>query len=122
MCHLIFFIPFFALPVFWLLPFDIALTVYLITCGISFFIYFKIFQAMRLKPRNGREAMLGATGWVVEDIDPEGKIQYATEIWNALADGKKFTKGDKVIIRGFSWGLKVLVEDIPVKSRSSEGG
>jgi len=122
MCHLIFFIPVFALPVFWLLPFGSALAIYILICGICFFIYFKIFQAIRLKPRNGREAMLGETGWVVEDIDPEGKIQYATEIWNALADGKKFTKGDKVIIRGFSWGLKVLVEDIPVKSRSSEGG
>jgi hypothetical protein len=42
MCHLIFFIPFFALPVFWILPFNTALTIYLIICGISFFIYFKI--------------------------------------------------------------------------------
>ena len=117
MCHLIFFIPFFALPVFWIFPFSSALTIYLIVCGICFFIYLKIFQAMRMKPRNGKEAMLGRTGLVVQDIDPEGKIQYATEIWNALADGNKFTKGDKVIIRGFSWGLKVLVEDIPVKSQ-----
>ena len=34
--------------------------------------------------------MLGRTGLVVQDIDPEGKIQYAAEIWNAIADGKKF--------------------------------
>ena len=122
MCHLIFFIPVFALPVFWLLPFGFALAIYILICGICLFIYFKIFQAMHMKPWNGKEAMLGRIGLVIQDIDPEDKIQYATEIWNALADGKKFAKGDKVIIRGFSWGLKVLVEDIPVKSRSSEGG
>jgi len=53
---------------------------------------------MRMKPWNGKEAMVGRTGLVIQDIDPEGKIQYATEIWNAIADGKKFAKGDKVII------------------------
>jgi membrane-bound serine protease (ClpP class) len=117
MCHLIFFIPFFALPVFWVLPFNTALTIYLIICGICFFIYFKIFQAMRLKPWNGKEAMLGRTGLVVQDINPEGKIQYATEIWNAITDGKKFAKGDKVIIHGFAWGLRVRVQETPGKRR-----
>ena len=70
---------------------------------------------MRIKPWNGKEAMLGRTGLVVQDIDPEGKIQYATEIWNAFADKNKFAKGDKVIISGFSWGLRVLVQEIPAK-------
>ena len=117
MCHLIFFIPFFALPIFWLLPFNTALAIYLVICMICVFIYLKIFQAMGLKPRNGREAMLGQTGRVVQDIDPEGKIQYATEIWNAMADGQKFARGDKVTICGFGWGLRVLVEDINLKRR-----
>ena len=81
----------------------------------SFITYFKIFQAMRMKPWNGKEAMVGRTGLVIQDIDPEGKIQYDTEIWNAIADGKKFAKGDKVIIHGFSWGLRVLVQETPVK-------
>lgn len=117
MCHLIFFIPFFALPVFWIFPFNTALTIYLIICGICLFIYFKIFQALRLKPLNGREAMVGRTGRVIQDIDPEGKIQYATEIWNAVASGKRFSKGEKVMIQGFSWGLSVLVRDASDKTR-----
>ena len=58
MCHLIFFIPFFALPVFWLMPFNAALTIYLAIYGICFFTYFKIYQAMRMKSWNGKEAML----------------------------------------------------------------
>ena len=117
--HLIFFIPFFALPVFWILPFNTALTVYLIVCGICSILYFKIFQALRMKPCtcNGKEAMLGRTGLVIQDIDPIGKIQYATEIWNAVADGNKFAKGDKVVIGGFGWGLSVLVQEIPARRR-----
>jgi len=117
MCHLIFFVPFFALPVFWIYPLNTALTIYLVICGISFFIYFKIFRAFRMKHRNGKEAMLGRTGLVIQDIDPEGKIQYATEIWHAISDGKKFSKGEEVIIDGFSYGLSVLVQETPVKRR-----
>lgn len=117
MCHLIFFIPFFAVPVFWLLPFNTALTIYLVICGICFFIYFKIYQAMRLKCLNGKEAMLGKTGLVIQDLDPEGKIKYATETWNAVAVGKKFARGEKVLIHGFSWGMKVVVREMPLKLR-----
>ena len=73
-----------------------------------------------MKPWNGKEAMLGKTCLVIQDIDPEGKIQYATEIWNAIADGKKFSKGDRVAIHGFSWGLRVLVKETHVKKRSWE--
>lgn len=108
MCHLIFFIPVFALPVFWFFPFQTALILYLTVCGLSMLIDLKIIQALRLKPRSGREAMLGQTGVVIQDIDPEGKIQYATEIWNAVAVGHKFAAGDKVIICGFR-GLEVQV-------------
>ena len=95
------------------MPFNTALTTYLIICAICGFIYFKIVQARRMSPWNGKEAMLGRTGLVIQDIDPRGKIQYAAEIWDAISDGKKFAKGDKVIIRGFAWGLSVLVKEIP---------
>jgi membrane protein implicated in regulation of membrane protease activity len=93
MCHLIFFLPFFGLPVFWIFPFNIALPVYLFIIGISMLLYYKIFQAMRAKVRNGQEAMLGKTGVVLKNIDPEGKIKYATEIWNPK--GKSFWKVKK---------------------------
>ncbi len=115
MCHLIFFLPAFGLPVFWFFPFKTALILYLIICAISLFLYYKIFQAMRVEVRNGQEAMLGKTGVVLRDIDPEGKIKYATEIWNAVAEGKKFIEGEKVVISGFSYGLRVIVAEPPVE-------
>lgn len=115
MCHLIFFLPIFGLPVFWIFPFSIALPVYIFIVGISMLLYYKIFQAMRAKVRNGQAAMLGKTGVVLQNIDPEGKIKYATEIWNAVAEGKKFLKGEKVVISGFSYGLRVIVKEAPVE-------
>lgn len=115
MCHLIFFLPIFGLPVFWIFPFNIALPVYLSIVGISMLLYYKIFQAMGAKVRNGQEAMLGKTGVVLKNIDPEGKIKYATEIWNAVAERKKFLEGEKVVISGFSYGLRVIVEEPSVE-------
>jgi membrane-bound serine protease (ClpP class) len=64
-----------------------------------------------MKPKIGKEAMLGKTGVVVQDINPEGKIKYATEIWTAKTEGKKFLEGDKVTIHGF-WGMKVRVKEV----------
>jgi membrane-bound ClpP family serine protease len=85
-------------------------------------LYYKIFKAMHAKVRNGQEAMLGKTGVVLKNIDPEGKIKYATEIWNAVADGKKFLAGEKVVINGFSHGLSVTVEETPVKVFAAHTG
>jgi len=115
MCHLIIFLPIFGLPVFWFFPFKTALILYLIICAISLFLYYKIFQAMRAKVRNGRAAMLGKTGVVLQNIDPEGKIKYATEIWNAIAEGKKFLEGEEVVISDFSYGLRVIVKEAPAE-------
>jgi membrane protein implicated in regulation of membrane protease activity len=94
MCHLIFFLPIFGLPVFWFFPFKTALILYLTICAISLFLYYKIFQAMRAKIRNGQAAMLGQTGVVLQNIDPEG---------------------EKVIISGFSYGLRVIVKEAPIE-------
>ncbi len=72
---------------------------------------------MRLEVRTGQEAMLGKEGLVVEDIAPEGKIQYASETWDAVTNGKRFLKGEKVKISGFQ-GLSLLVEERPVEQDS----
>ena len=78
-------------------------------------LYYKIYQAMRARVLIGPEAMLGKTGIVLHDIDPEGKIKYATEIWNAVAEKEKFMKGDKVVINGFSYNMRVVVAEPPAE-------
>jgi membrane protein implicated in regulation of membrane protease activity len=112
MCHLILLLPFFALPLFWIFPFDMALPAYALITGVSFLIYFRVFQAMRQQPQTGQEAMVGKKGVVVEDINPEGKIQYAGEIWNATTISKRFSKGELVRIAAIR-GLMLLVEQMP---------
>lgn len=112
MCHLILFLPTFGLSLFWVFPLGTALPLYLFVLGISFFLYFKVFEAMRQKVRTGQEAMLGRSGLVIEDIDPEGKIECASEIWNATTKGRKFLKGEKVKISRMK-GLRLLVEEMP---------
>ncbi|CAB1060372.1 hypothetical protein D1BOALGB6SA_5138 [Olavius sp. associated proteobacterium Delta 1] len=71
MCHLIFFLPVFGLPVFWFFPFKTALVVYLVIWAVSLLLYYKVFQAMRSKVCTGKEAMLGKTAVVIRNIDPE---------------------------------------------------
>jgi membrane-bound ClpP family serine protease len=80
--------------------------------GDPLLIYFKLFQAMRREPQTGQEAMLGKKGVVIEDIDPEGKIQYAGEIWDAKTTRKRFLKGELVRIASIR-GLMLLVEEMP---------
>jgi len=112
MCHLILFLPAFALPVFWVLPLSSALPLYLFILGISFFLYFKVFQAMHQRVQTGQEAMLKKKALVIKDINPEGKIQYAGEIWDAKGKGKRFLEGEQVVIREFS-GLSLIVDEMP---------
>lgn len=116
MCHLIFLLPVFGLPVFWIFPFSIALPLYLFIVGISMVLYWKIYRAMASRILTGPEAMISKTGMVIQNIDPEGKIKYDSEIWNAVSAGKKFREGEKVVINGFSYGLRVIVAEAPVES------
>jgi membrane-bound serine protease (ClpP class) len=114
MCHVILFLPAFALPVFWIYPLSTALPLYLFIVSISLFLYFKVFQAMHRAVQTGREAMLKKSALVIEDIDPEGKIFYAGEIWNATGKGRRFRRGEQVLIREFR-GLRLVVDEMPVE-------
>lgn len=120
MCHLILFLPVFALPVFWIFPLGTALSSYVLITGISLVIYFKIFQAMRHKVQTGQEGMLGKKAVVVEDIYPEGKIEYASEIWDAISERRRLLKGEQVMIGGFQ-GLRLLVVELTHESTAEKG-
>jgi membrane-bound ClpP family serine protease len=108
MCHLILLSPLLALPLFFILPFKTALITYLLVVSVSVFIYFKIAMAIRSRVRTGKEAMTGAEALVVQDISPEGKIQFGAELWTAMSGGEKFSAGEVVTIQGFR-GLRVVV-------------
>jgi len=117
MCHIVLFLPAFALPVFWFLPLSSALPLYLFILTISFILYFKVMQAMHQRVRTGQEGMLTQKAIVIQDIDPEGKIQYAGEIWNAKGGGKRFFRGEQVVIREFI-GLTLIVDEMPLEENA----
>jgi membrane-bound ClpP family serine protease len=110
MCHIILSFPLLALPLFYFLPFWTALPIYLLILLVTVFIYFKLIVAMKYKVRTGKEGMLGEEALVIEDINPEGKVEVWSEIWTATGNGKKFQKGQKVKVCGFD-RLKVIVGD-----------
>ena len=108
MCHIILASPILALPLFLFLPFRTALPAYLAVLLTMAFVYFKIISAMKSKVQTGVEGMTDGDALVEEDIDPEGKVRFKNELWAATAEGKRFSKGQRVRIHGFQ-GLKVIV-------------
>ena len=87
MCHLIFLAPILALPVFWLLPFSLALPIYLGVVGLTGLILWPVVTAMRRPQLTGRESMVGARGEALTELNPHGVIRCQGEVWSAAADG-----------------------------------
>jgi len=105
---------------FFFLPFRVALSIYLTVAAASGFVYFKILKAMSSKAQTGFEQMVGEEAVVIEDLDPEGKVEIMDEIWKARSNGKKFPKGRKVKVSGVQ-GLVLIVEDPEEKRNSAKG-
>lgn len=110
MCHIVLASPVLALPLFFFFPFRTALPVYAAILLATSFVYFKIIAAIKSKVQTGMEGMTDRDVIVVEDINPEGKVSFRNELWIAIAEGRKFFKGQRVRIHGFQ-GLKVIVRD-----------
>jgi membrane protein implicated in regulation of membrane protease activity len=116
MCHIFLSLPVLALPLFFFLPFETALPIYLMILFVSGFLYYKIGAAMKAKVKTGKEEMIGEEAVVIKDINPEGKVTVWSEIWSATgnAKGKQFSKGQKVKICGFLGLTAVVCETTPV--------
>jgi membrane-bound ClpP family serine protease len=108
MCHIILSFPILALPLFYFYPFRTALPIYFGILLFTWFVYFKMIAAMRSKVRTGKEGMIGEEALVLEDINPEGKVMVWSEIWAATGNGKRFRKGQKVVVQDFK-GLTAIV-------------
>lgn len=108
MCHLMLFLPVFALPVFWLLPLYAATPVYAAIAVISLILYAYTFKAMRQPHLNGAEAMLGETGSVVEASERGATLFYHGELWRAEVEGAPLAPGDEALIVGIE-GLRLRI-------------
>ncbi len=86
MCHLILFAPLLALPLFWLLPLNLALPIYGIVVGLTALIAWPAVVAMRRPSVTGQEGMMGARGEALTELNPHGLIRCQGEVWSATAE------------------------------------
>ncbi|RLG63166.1 hypothetical protein DRO02_07080 [archaeon] len=106
----------------WLLSRDviegirITLTVAAGICATLFsIIVYKIAELRKLKVKTGAEALIGAIGEALTDIDPIGEVRVLGEIWRARAT-VRIAKGKKVKVEDRK-GLMLIVT--PVEKESS---
>jgi membrane-bound serine protease (ClpP class) len=97
MCHLLLLMPFASLIVFWLLPFEQALTLYLVILAVCAVLYWLMWKALRRPVATGVEGMIGGVGKVIQIGEKKAKIFYKGEIWNALS-ADPISLGDSVEI------------------------
>ena len=86
MCHVALGLPILGLVPFVILPFPVALPLYLVVVMVSALMYTAIWRALRLPPSTGLEAMSGGRAHVVKALHPAGVIRYRGELWRAVAD------------------------------------
>jgi membrane protein implicated in regulation of membrane protease activity len=113
------FSPILGLALFFIFPFWTAFPIYIPILLFGAFVNFKMMESMKLKVQTGSEGLMGKEAVVLEDINPEGKVEIMDEIWKATAKGKTFQKGKKVKITG-TQGLVLTVDDL--QKRSSDKG
>jgi len=79
--------PVLALPIFWLMPPNMAIPIYIIIALISGLLYWLIAKSMRKQPETGSESLIGAAGEVVSKLTPRDHAEYLVrsqgELWSA---------------------------------------
>lgn len=85
MCHLLLLLPLIALPVFWMAPITVALSIYVPILAVSLWLYWFVMQAMRRPVVAGREELLQATGQVLEVRGRSLQVRVHSEIWSAVS-------------------------------------
>lgn len=111
--------PIIGLILFAILPFPLALPIYLAVALTSLALYRKIFKTMRQPVMTGREGMIGVVAEVVSEVNPYGQIRYRGEVWSVVSS-ERLKPGQKVRITGFD-GMKAIVEPIHTPERGSDG-
>lgn len=97
MCHLLLLMPFVSLAVFWFLPFEEAMAIYLVTLVVCAFFYWSIWKAFSRPVATGIEGMIGGVGQVIQIGKKTAKIFYKGEIWDAVS-ADPVSVGDSVEI------------------------
>ncbi len=84
-CHLLLTAPIWGLAIFLVLPWPIALPIYLIVAIGSLVLYRYIWRAMQQPPHTGPEALIGRECVALEAIRGRGLVRCGSEMWTARA-------------------------------------
>ncbi len=106
MCHLFLLLPIIALPVFWLLPFPVALPIYAAATAVALVVYGYAMKAMHSPRLNGAEALIGAKGRIVEVGERGATLRLHGELWTIEAGAERFAVGDTAVVTGIE-GLRL---------------
>ena len=95
MCHIALLLPVLALPIFWIWPLAVSVPVYAVVLIIAALVYWYAMLAMRRPVETGVEAMIGATGEVVESHGASLVLRIGGEIWSGRS-ASALSKGEHV--------------------------
>jgi len=73
------------------------------------FVVYKVAETKMLKAKTGAEALIGAEGVAITDLDPNGEVRVLGEYWRAKTAEKTIKKGEKVVVVGKE-GLVLIVK------------
>lgn len=111
MCHLILFLPVLALPIFWLMPLNLALPAYMIITSFTALLYWLIVRSMGRQPETGSESLIGTLAEVVSQFGPANHAQYLVrshgELWTAVSPDA-ITAGETVNVTAVN-GIRLVV-------------
>ena len=100
MCHLVLFLPVFALPMLWLLPLSLGIPLYGVVVALAIGAYVMVFKAMRQPITVGIEALMKAVGTVRWVDQRRAHVWVASESWSATCADEKLAIGDTVEVIG----------------------
>jgi len=85
-----------------------VLVIAIILLAIIVWIVLKAARANLSKIKTGKEALIGAEGVAVTDLNPEGSIRIVGEFWQAISEGEMIKSGEKVKVTGME-GMRLTV-------------
>ncbi|MFZ0456063.1 MAG: NfeD family protein [Ignavibacteriaceae bacterium] len=110
MCHVILALPVLGISVFWILPFQLALPIYIVILIISAAMYRAIMKSMMTPVKTGSEGLIGMVGNFLGFNSEEGIVRVHGEIWNASSP-ENLKPGEEIRVVDVN-GLHLLVEGI----------
>ncbi len=105
-CHLLLMSPVIGLGLFLIMPWTVALPLYLAVIALSFWLYFKIMKSTQRPVTTGSEGLLGQ----VAELGPDGSLRVRGERW-LIAGRDGLSPGRRVRIVGLR-GLRLEVQPV----------